>query len=107
MKRLSLILCAALFAALFIRADVAQADLGDGTNTVECCQLTTSLAHEAIRGKSLEGDERFFASEGAPPNIHFLIDNSGSMRELIQVKNSDETSFLNAEPLDPLWQGCT
>ncbi|HLL04589.1 MAG TPA: hypothetical protein VK539_28655, partial [Myxococcaceae bacterium] len=53
----------------------AQTNLGDGTkDTAACCQLTTSLIQDVLRGKDVAGDERFFASEGAPPNIHFVID---------------------------------
>ncbi|HEX8697497.1 MAG TPA: hypothetical protein VF815_01540, partial [Myxococcaceae bacterium] len=50
-------------------------------DTAACCQLTTSLIQDVLRGKDTAGDERFFSTEGAPPNIHFLIDTSGSMRE--------------------------
>ncbi|HEY0096187.1 MAG TPA: pilus assembly protein PilY, partial [Archangium sp.] len=59
-----------------------------------CCQLTTSLASDALRGEDLTGDERFFMSEGTPPNVHFLIDTSASMRELPQVKEGDHESFF-------------
>jgi type IV pilus assembly protein PilY1 len=34
------------------------------------------------------------AQQVAPPNIHFLIDTSGSMRELPQVTNSDHSEFF-------------
>ncbi len=53
-----------------------------GAQEAACCQLTTSVSQDVIRGQDVEADERFFATEGAPPNIHFLIDNSGSMNEL-------------------------
>lgn len=36
-----------------------------------------------------------FAQQVAPPNIHFLIDDSGSMRELPQVVNSLHSEFFN------------
>ena len=62
----------------------AHAGLGQADTSPACCQLTTTLAHEALKGGDLTGDERFFSTEGAPPNIHFLIDNSGSMTELPQ-----------------------
>jgi type IV pilus assembly protein PilY1 len=32
----------------------------------------------------------------APPNVHFLVDTSGSMRELPQVINSDHAEFFNS-----------
>ncbi len=89
-------LCAGL--ALLGAAGVALAqDLGDATkNTAACCQLTTSLIQDVVRGKDVAGDERFFSSEGAPPNIHFLIDTSGSMRELPQVDLSQHDDFFDA-----------
>ncbi|HLL06828.1 MAG TPA: pilus assembly protein PilY [Myxococcaceae bacterium] len=74
----------------------AQTHLGDASkDTAACCQLTTSLIQDVLRGKDVAGDERFFASEGAPPNIHFLIDTSGSMKELAQISNSNHTEFFN------------
>ncbi len=77
-------------------ASVAYAELGDPTgNTVACCQLTTSLVDDVIRGKDSTGDERFFSSQGAPPNIHFLVDLSGSMRELPQVIDSKHSEFFS------------
>src|SRR5689334_11048554 len=65
------------------------------TDSVPCCQLTTSLVNDVMRGKDVSGDERFFSAEGAPPNIHFLLDTSGSMRELPQVINSEHSTFFN------------
>src|SRR5437868_9984050 len=77
-------------------ASVAYAELGDpSTNSAACCQLTTSLVNDVIRGKDSTGDERFFSSDGAPPNIHFLVDLSSSMRELPQVINSGHSDFFN------------
>ncbi len=74
----------------------AQTNLGDASkDTAACCQLTTSLIQDVLRGNDVAGDERFFSSEGAPPNIHFLIDTSGSMKELAQVSNSSHTEFFN------------
>ncbi|MDY7231372.1 pilus assembly protein PilY [Hyalangium rubrum] len=74
----------------------AQSDLGDSTqDTAACCQLTTSLIQDVLRGKDVAGDERFFSAEGAPPNIHFLIDTSGSMRELPQIQNSNHIEFFD------------
>jgi type IV pilus assembly protein PilY1 len=64
-------------------------------DSVPCCQLTTSLVNDVLRGKDVSGDERFFSAEGAPPNIHFLLDTSGSMRELPQVQNSQHSVFFN------------
>ena len=66
-----------------------------------CCQLTTALTSEALRGEDLTGDERFFISEGTAPNVHFLIDTSASMRELPQVKEGDHQTFFDAG------DGCT
>jgi type IV pilus assembly protein PilY1 len=81
----------------------AYAELGDPTgNTPACCQLTTSLVDDVIRGKDAAGDERFFSSEGAPPNIHFLVDLSGSMLELPQVLNSKHSIFFSQTT-----NGCT
>ncbi|HYH94324.1 pilus assembly protein PilY [Hyalangium sp.] len=72
--------------------------LGNPTASPEqstaCCQLTTSLVNDVLRGKDVSGDERFFSAEGAPPNIHFLVDTSGSMRELPQVLDSEHSTFL-------------
>jgi type IV pilus assembly protein PilY1 len=74
----------------------AHAELGDAsTHSAACCQLTTSLVNDVLRGSDVSGDERFFSAEGAPPNIHFLLDTSGSMRELPQVENSDHVTFFN------------
>jgi type IV pilus assembly protein PilY1 len=74
----------------------AQSKLGDTTqDTAACCQLTTSLIQDVLRGKDVAGDERFFSAEGAPPNIHFLIDTSGSMRELPQLNNSNHIEFFD------------
>jgi type IV pilus assembly protein PilY1 len=61
-----------------------------------CCQLTTSLVSEALRGQDITGDERFFMSEGTPPNVHFLIDTSASMRELPQVQEGNHEAFFAA-----------
>ncbi len=64
------------------------------TPKAACCQLTTSLAAEALRGEDITGDERFFTSEGTPPNVHFLIDTSASMRELPQVDEGNHEAFF-------------
>ena len=73
----------------------AHAELGNpASDSAACCQLTTSLVNDVLRGKDVSGDERFFSAEGAPPNIHFLVDTSGSMRELPQVLNSEHSTFL-------------
>ena len=47
-----------------------------------------------LRGKDVSGDERFFSAEGAPPNIHFLVDTSSSMRELPQIINGEHKNFF-------------
>jgi type IV pilus assembly protein PilY1 len=83
-------------------AGAASAQLGDNTkNDVACCQLTTSLVSDVLRGKDVPGDERFFSAEGAPPNIHFLVDISTSMRELPQIINSNHGDFFT------ITTGCT
>ncbi|WP_224240647.1 pilus assembly protein [Hyalangium gracile] len=73
----------------------AHAELGNASeNTAACCQLTTSLVNDVLRGDDVSGDERFFSADGAPPNIHFLVDASGSMRELPQIINSEHKKFF-------------
>ncbi|MFL5346794.1 MAG: pilus assembly protein PilY [Hyalangium sp.] len=77
-------------------AGVAYAELGDPAgNTAACCQLTTSMVNDVIRGKDSSGDEKFFSSDGAPPNIHFLVDLSSSMRELPQLIDSGHKDFFD------------
>ncbi|ADO69052.1 pilus assembly protein PilY [Stigmatella aurantiaca] len=91
--------------ALLGVAGAASAKLGDGTTTPDspaCCQLTTSLIQDVLRGNDPSGDERFFSADGAPPNIHFIIDVSGSMEELPQIINSDYKEFYDATV-----NGCT
>ncbi len=89
--------------ALLLAAPLALAsDLGSSpTSTAACCQLTTTLANEAIRPLDLPGDERFFMTEGSPPNIHFLMDTSGSMKELPQIRGSDHDAFFKKGDTDP------
>jgi type IV pilus assembly protein PilY1 len=78
-------------------AGIASAQLGNSTaDTPACCQLTTSLIQDVLRGNDPSGDERFFSAEGAPPNLHFIIDVSGSMKELPQIINSDYKAFYDA-----------
>ncbi|WP_224247090.1 pilus assembly protein [Hyalangium gracile] len=92
LRRTALGLAALGIASVAFAAD----ELGDGTkNSPACCQLTTSLVNDVLRGKDVSGDERFFSADGAPPNIHFLVDASGSMRELPQVINSEHSVFFN------------
>ncbi|HVG57102.1 MAG TPA: pilus assembly protein PilY, partial [Hyalangium sp.] len=82
-------------AVLAMMATGAHAELGNPSdNTVACCQLTTSLVNDVLRGRDVSGDERFFSAEGAPPNIFFLLDTSGSMQELPQVQNSRNSEFF-------------
>ncbi|MGZ3447480.1 MAG: pilus assembly protein PilY, partial [Myxococcaceae bacterium] len=83
-------------AALLLASALAVTAPTDSAPKAACCSLTTSLASEALRGEDITGDERFFMSEGTPPNIHFLIDTSASMRELPQVKEGDHPSFFAA-----------
>jgi type IV pilus assembly protein PilY1 len=88
-------------AHLFTTALLLIPPLARAETKAACCQLTTSLAAEAVRGGDLTGDERFFMSEGTPPNVHFLIDTSASMRELPQIQNGDHEAFFAAG------DGCT
>src|SRR5690349_5180319 len=88
MKRLCLVLM------LLGVASPASAQLGSYTDSPACCQLTTSLIQDVVYGKDLAGDERLLA-ETTPPNIHFLIDTSGSMRELPQVLGSKHSEFFS------------
>jgi type IV pilus assembly protein PilY1 len=81
-------------AALLLAATLAHAELGGNETKPACCQLTTSLATDALRGDDLSGDERFFMNEGTPSNLHFLIDTSASMRELPQLLNGDHEAFF-------------
>ena len=78
-------------------AMVAMSSHGHGRSaaaaTVACCQLTTSLVNDVLRGSDVSGDERFFSAEGAPPNIHFIVDASRSMQELPQVKQAKALVF--------------
>ncbi|HYX90501.1 MAG TPA: pilus assembly protein PilY, partial [Myxococcaceae bacterium] len=105
MKRIVIAFTAVALA--LIRSDLAEAQVGTATTSAACCQLTTSLGNDQIRGSDVLGDERFFMAQGAPPNIHFLIDTSVAMTELPQVQSSDHVSFFNSEPADALWTGCT
>ncbi|HYO69520.1 MAG TPA: hypothetical protein VEU33_25920 [Archangium sp.] len=83
-------------ALLLASALAAAATPEDPGARAACCQLTTSLAAEALRGQDITGDERFFMSEGTPPNVHFLIDTSASMRELPQVQEGNHEAFFAA-----------
>ncbi|HYX90578.1 MAG TPA: hypothetical protein VE782_03400, partial [Myxococcaceae bacterium] len=105
MKRVVLVITA--ITLVLLRSDLAEAQLGTSTTSAACCQLATSLGNDQIRGKDPLGDERFFMAESAPPNIHFLIDNSFAMFELPQVHDSDQPTFFNSEPADANWTGCT
>ncbi|KFE62632.1 pilus assembly protein PilY [Hyalangium minutum] len=88
MKRLCLVL------VLLAAVGPASAQLGSSTDSPACCQLTTSLIQDVVYGKDAPGDERALPAS-TPANLHILIDNSGSMRELPQVTNSDHTAFFN------------
>ena len=59
MKRLSLVL------VLLAAAGPASAQLGSPTDSPACCQLTTSLIKDVVRGKDAPGDERFFRHHAA------------------------------------------
>ena len=105
MKQTVLVLTA--LALAMVHSDRAEAQIGSATSTVACCQLTTSLGNDQIRGRDVLGDERFFMADSTPPNIHFQIDTSVAMLELPQIQNSDQVTFFNSEPVDPNWTGCT
>ena len=47
-----------------------------------CCLRGTSTAANQLRQIGGEADEAFFTVKGAPPNLMFLVDTSGSMLEL-------------------------
>src|SRR5437867_2583212 len=47
-----------------------------------CCMRGSSTANNGVRSAGLDSDEKFFLVQGAPPNLIFLIDNSGSMNDL-------------------------
>jgi type IV pilus assembly protein PilY1 len=76
-------------------AGTASAQLGTFTDSPACCQLTTSLVQDVVYGRDDSREERLL-SEGTPPNLHILIDTSGSMRELPQVINSSHTEFFSS-----------
>jgi type IV pilus assembly protein PilY1 len=74
-------------------AGSAFAQLGTYSESPACCQLTTSLVQDVVYGKDQPADEALL-TENAPPNVHFLIDTSGSMQELPQVFNSKHSEFF-------------
>ncbi|SEL06628.1 type IV pilus assembly protein PilY1 [Stigmatella aurantiaca] len=79
-------------------AGAASAQLGSSSTRPACCQLTTSLIQDVLNTEP-PSDERFLGppiSEGLPPNIHFIVDVSGSMRELPQINNSNYRAFYDA-----------
>ena len=77
MKRYQRILTPAL-ALLFL---CAAPFVTDGlVNNAACCNLASSFTSSIFQGGN--GDEEFFAVPGGPPNVMFLLDNSGSMNEL-------------------------
>jgi type IV pilus assembly protein PilY1 len=76
-------------------ASAASAQVGSSQNKAACCQLTTSLIQDMLSSKDPVGDEQLLTGGGTPPNIHFLIDTSASMRELPQVQNSNHTEFFD------------
>ncbi|WP_225413743.1 pilus assembly protein [Stigmatella hybrida] len=79
-------------------AGAASAQLGSSSTSPACCQLTTSLIQDVLNTEP-PSDERFLKphmSGGLPPNIHFIVDVSGSMRELPQINNSQYRAFYDA-----------
>ncbi|MDY7226235.1 hypothetical protein [Hyalangium rubrum] len=53
------------------------------------------MSHRLCVGLALLGLAGTASAQTAPPNIHFLVDTSGSMRELPQVVASDHIEFFN------------
>ncbi|HYH99380.1 pilus assembly protein PilY [Hyalangium sp.] len=68
--------------------------LGSFTDSPACCQLTTSLVQDVVYGKDTPPDEQLF-SDTTPPNLHFILDTSGSMRELPQIVNGRHSEFFD------------
>ncbi len=101
-RQLRWILAAGAVAAM-VGTDVS-AELGVAETKVACCQLTTSLASNIVKGSDTPGDERFYQGEGTPPNIHFILDNSGSMQDLPQAGKVGTSTFFNS---DPSANGCS
>ncbi len=57
----------------------------------------------------LSGFAGIASAQGVPPNVHFFMDTSGSMKELPQIKKSDHNTFYNrgdTNAADPLHTGC-
>jgi type IV pilus assembly protein PilY1 len=76
-------------------ASAASAQLGSPGDRVACCQLTTSLIQDVLSSKDPVADEQLLTEKGTPPNIHFILDTSASMRELPQITNSNHVEFFN------------
>ncbi len=53
-----------------------------GQGVGECCNAATSLA--ATVNAPVSGDQKFFEMPNGPSNVMFLVDNSGSMGQLVQ-----------------------
>ncbi|HLL03554.1 MAG TPA: pilus assembly protein PilY [Myxococcaceae bacterium] len=81
--------------ALLGVASAASAQPGSVQQRAACCQLTTSLIQDVLSSKDPVADERLMQGEVTPPNIHFLLDTSGSMKELPQLTNSNHVDFFN------------
>src|SRR5690348_2765057 len=54
------------------------------TTPAQCCLRGTTHALANLSRLGTDGDQKFFTVQGAPPNIMFLLDNSGSMIDLPQ-----------------------
>jgi type IV pilus assembly protein PilY1 len=76
-------------------ASVASAQLGSSQHKAACCQLTTSLIQDVLSSKDPVADEQLVTGGETPPNVHFILDTSGSMRELPQISNSNHIEFFN------------
>ncbi|HEX8705339.1 MAG TPA: pilus assembly protein PilY, partial [Myxococcaceae bacterium] len=77
-------------------ASAASAQLGTVQQKAACCQLTTSLIQDVLSSKDPVADEQLVMGGETPPNIHILLDTSGSMRELPQISNSNHVEFFTA-----------
>ena len=80
MKRYLISLAIALLAAPPALAQKADAWLR---------MTSPSLNH--FNASGVEADEKSFNVKGAPPNVMFLVDTSGSMRELVEPSQSAAT----------------
>ncbi len=79
------------FARLALLAGVAVAADAGAQSTVPCCLRGTSQSLTRVNNVGSDADEKFFTVRGAPPNLMFVLDTSGSMRELPIEPNAAST----------------